>query len=139
MKQIVYIIGILAILVIAGAAIFKYALPADEQRKIIRDLDLEESPIVQEISKKAFVELEIQEAHLNLLGNKWVISTSLRNTNEDVDLRQVGLRYHFTDGSEDRYYSVDLRAERLLPSVTRDKISGHAGETLVDVEVISAE
>lgn len=139
MKQVVYIIGLVTIIAVIMIGIFAYALPSNKQREILEEFEIEDTPFVNEIAKKAFVELEITESHPSLIGNKWVVSTMMRNANESVNIYRVGLRYHFTDGSEDRYYDLDLRPGRVLPAATREKIPGHSGETLIDVEVISAE
>lgn len=139
MKQIVYLIGLLTILAAVVIVIFMYVIPREQQRDVLEKLDMESTPIVNEISKAAFVELEVVESHENLLGTKWVVSTMLRNANESVNIYRVGLRYHFASGYEDRYYNVDLRPGRVLPATTREKIPGYTGEELIKVEVISAE
>jgi hypothetical protein len=139
MKQVVYLVGLLTILAGVVVLIFVYAVPKDQQREVLEKLDIEDAPVINEISKAAFVELEVTESHPNLLGNKYVISTMMRNANESVNIYRVGLRYHFPSGYEDRYYDVDLRPGRVFPATTREKIPGYVGEELIRVEVISAE
>lgn len=139
MKQVVYIIGLIAIVAVIGIVIFIYAVPREKQREVLEKLEIETVPVINEVSKAAFVELEITESHPNILGNKYVVSTMMRNANESVNIYRVGLRYHFDNGYEDRYYNVDLRPGRVLPATTREKIPGHVGEEFLRVEVISAE
>lgn len=139
MKKIVYIIGIITIVAAIGITIFVFVVPRSQQRQILQDLDLENTPFVNELSKMAFVDLTVTESRRTLIGKKWAVTATLVNTNESINIYQVGIRYHFTNGSEDRYYDVDLRPGRILPSLVQERIAGHYNEELLQVELISAD
>ena len=139
MKTLVYIIGIIAILAITGFAIFHFVLRDDQKREILRELDLEDNPILKESAKTAYVNYEVVGSRKNLLGDKWVIKTLLINTHESLVIRSITLRYHFSNGYEDRSYSVDLRSGRDLPSYVNDKITGHGNKDFLKVELIDAD
>lgn len=139
MKKLVYLIGILAIVGGVGLAVFHYAVPNDTKREVLRELDLEDAPIIKDVSKAAYIDYEVISKRMNLLGDKWVINTLLVNRHETNVVRKVTLRYHFSDGTEDRVYSLDLRPNRQLPSHAKDKIGGHANADFLRVELVSAE
>ena len=139
MKKLVYIIGVIAIIGVIGVVIFIYVVPPSQQRRLLENLEIENVSFVNEISKRAFVDMGIVESRETLFGSKWAITLSLTNSHASVNIYKIGVRYHFTRGSEDRFYNVDLRSGRILPSLVRDKIAGHKGEELLQIELISAK
>lgn len=139
MKKIIYFIGILAIIAIAGLLIFKFAVPNDKKREILQDVGLDDNPIVNEISKAAFIDYEVIDSRPNLMNTKWVVKIIMYNTNDNIVIRKVKIKYYFEGGNETRTYSVDLRPGRVLPAYVNDKISGHSGEELLRLDIIDAE
>jgi len=139
MKKLVYIIGVLTILVVIGLSIFQFVLPTQTKNQILNEAGIKNNPIFNELSKESYVTMNVTEARKNLLGDKWVFTTLLRNTNENIIINKVRLRYNFSDGSEERSYSVDLREARTLPSIATDRIKGHGSAQFINVDIVNAD
>lgn len=139
MKGLLKVIGGIVVVGVIILALFYFVVPNDQKKQIIQDLGIDESnPLVEEVAKAGYIEVEILTFRQNLNKTQWIINGLLRNTHPSKSMSTVELKFNFSDGSELSTVSGDLRPGRQFPVTFRRKIAGHSDAEFLDAVVNSA-
>lgn len=94
---------------------------------------------LMELQPDKYIHCEVITSRKSLIGDNWIVAGTLSNSNPDVAVKQVELKFIFSNSSERITVSVVLHSEQLLERPFRVKIPGHGNEDFLGVKVIGVK
>lgn len=111
-------------------------LPDDAKRELFEALGIENSDLARQ-DLEAYINSEEIYSRQTLLG-KWEISILVYNTHESITIRQIDIKFFFSDSDETRTFSKNLKPGKVFESVIIEKFDGHKGASYLGYEIVDA-
>jgi hypothetical protein len=129
------ILIILIIILILGFVGYKM-LPDDAKRELFESLGIENSSFAKQ-DLEAYINSQEAYSRQTLFG-KWEISLIIYNTHESITIRQIDIKFRFSDFDEKRTFSKNLKPGKVFESVIIEKFDGHKNASYLGYEIVDA-